>query len=393
IDGDGYVDILIDARIYDNFRGRVCLYYGGPGMDNKPDLILEGQNQGDSFGDGIACGDIDNDGYDDIIISAGGYNEKRGCAYLYWGKERKSMDTNPDKIFAEDVNIGAYFSLGYPAVYDIDNDGYRDIVLGACAYWRPGDGRGRAYLYYGSNKELMDTSADLIFTEENLRDQFGHRIACGDVDNDGFGDIVIRTIDQPRLKQQDRTYIYCGGSKSNMDAKADITIEAKFEVFNYIGSIVCIDQNRDGYDDLVFGDPGYNNRQGRAYLFHGNSRRSMDTDPDMTFEGEAVQRDYGIQVVCGDVDGDNVDDLIIGACVFGKQQVGRVYVYWGNKLSDHDPKPGRILSGENPNDGFGFGLACGDINNDGFDDLIVGALIAEANQGRAYLYYGGPRNK
>jgi hypothetical protein len=291
------------------------------------------------------------------------------------------MDANPDKIFDQEVEKGSWFSLGYPAVYDIDNDGYRDIVLGACAYWSPGNGRGRAYLYYGSTKELMDTSADLIFTEDNIRDQFGHRIACGDIDNDGFGDIVIATIDQPRRKRQDRTYIYYGGNKSNMDVKADITIEAMSEVTNYIGGVVCIDQNRDGYNDLVISDPSYNNKQGRVYLFHGNSKRSLDTEPAVAFEGEAEQNNYGIQVVYGDVDGDNVNDIAIGA-QGSKQAIGRVYVYLGKELYAANPKPQRILIGENPDDGFGFGLACGDVNNDGFDDLVVGALKAEANQGK-----------
>jgi ankyrin repeat protein len=389
VDSDGYDDILIDARKYDNYRGRVCLYYGGPDMDNKPDLILEGQNERDTFGDGIACGDIDNDGYDDIVISAGGYNEKRGCAYLYWGSDRKSMDVKPDEIFVQETEKGAFFSLGYPAIYDIDNDGYRDIVLGACAYWSPGNGRGRVFLYYGNKKDLMDTTADLIFTEENMRDQFGHRIACGDVDNDGYGDIVIGTIDYPSRKQQDRTYIYYGDSKSNMDAKADVIFEERTEATNYVGGIVCIDQNNDGYDDLVIGDPGCNKKQGRVYLFYGNSKKSLDTEPDVTFQGEVEQSDYGIQVVCGDIDGDNVNDIVIGT----RASVGRVYVYWGNELPNPNPKPGRIFTGENPNDGFGFGLACGDINNDGFDDLVIGALAAGANRGRVYLYYGGPRNK
>jgi hypothetical protein len=280
--------------------------------------------------------------------------------------------------------------LGYPAIYDIDHDGYRDIILGACAYWSPGNGKGRAYLYYGNKKELMDTSADLIFDEETLRDQFGHRIACGDFNYDGYGDIVIGTIDYRRGKQQDRTYIYYGNSKSNMDAKADNTLEAKTEFTSYIGGIACIDRNRDGYDDIVIGDPGYNDMQGRVYLFQSNSKRSPNTNPDVTFEGEVEQSYFGIQVVCGDFDGDNVKDIAIGAHGY-LNMVGKVYVYWGKELSGPNPKPGRIFTGENPTDGFGFGLACGDVNKDGFDDLVIGAPSAGANQGRVYLYYGGPK--
>jgi len=138
---------------------------------------------------------------------------------------------------------------------------------------------------------------------------------------------------------------------------------------------------------VVFGTPGYNNKQGRAYLFHGSSKRSLDADPDMVFDGEIELSTFGVQNVCGDIDGDNVDDLVIGASSY-RQDVGRVYVYWGSELDDPNPKPGRIFTGENPNAGFGSGLACGDVNNDGFDDLVIGTP-----SGRAYLYYGGPKNK
>ncbi|MFH1718217.1 MAG: ankyrin repeat domain-containing protein [Planctomycetota bacterium] len=388
VDGDGYDDILIGAPSYNNKRGRVCLFYGGPDMDNTADLILEGQNEGDQFGDGIACGDVDNDGCEDIIVAACGYSETRGCAYLYWGGDRKSMDANPDKIFVGEEEKGSQFGWGYPAVYDIDNDGYDDIIFGASHSF---DVRGRAYLYYGNKKELMDTSADLIFTAENPEYYFGNAISCGDVDNDGYGDIVIGGY----TRQGARTYLYYGGSKSDMDAKADVIFKAQSEGNDFFGcGIVCVDQNRDGYDDIIIAT-GYNNKQGRAYLFHGNSKRSLDADPDMVFDGEVEGSNYGLQEVCGDIDGDKVNDIVIGAYCY-RQQVGRVYVYWGNELAGPDPKPGRILTGENPNDQFGcFGLACGDVNNDGFDDLVIGACRykAGAKQGRAYLYYGGPRNK
>ena len=388
VNGDGYDDILIGASHYHKNRGRVYLFYGGPDVDTTADLILEGQNEGDRFGDGIACGDIDDDGYEDIVVGASGYPEKQGRAYLYWGRDRNFMDANPDKIFDGEQEKHSYFGYGQPAIYDIDNDGYDDIIVGA--YWS-GHSKGRAYLYYGNTKELMDTSADLIFTGgEKPGEQIGLGIACGDVDKDGFGDIVIGTC----LTQQGLAYLYYGDGKSNMDTRADVVFKARSDN-DYSGRpILCVDQNRDGCDDVLIGDTCYNNRRGRSYLFYGNSNRSLDTAPDKIFNGEVEGSLYGLQEVCGDIDGDKVNDLIIGA-YFYRQRVGRVYVYWGKDLSAPNPKPGTILTGENTRDYFGFGLACGDVNKDGFDDLVVGAFgyKAGAKQGRAYLYYGGPKNK
>jgi len=180
-----------------------------------------------------------------------------------------------------------------------------------------------------------------------------------------------------------------------MDAKADVIFKVKSEGNDYFGpGVVCFDQNRDGYDDIVIGGRVYHNKQGRAYLFHGNSKRSMDADPDKTFDGEVEHSNYGFQVACGDIDGDHVNDLVIGAYGSG-QWTGRVYVYWGKELAAPDPKPGRIFTGEHPKDAFGYEFACGDVNNDGFEDLVIGAYAYKAgsNQGRAYLYYGGPLKK
>ena len=383
VDGDGYDDILISALRYNNFRGRVSLFYGGPDMDTTADLILEGQNAGDRFGHGISFGDIDNDGYEDIIIGACRYGERQGRAYLYWGNDRNSMDAHPDKIFDGENEKGSAFGVS-SAVYDIDNDGYDDIILGA---------DGRAYLYFGNTRELMDTSYDLIFKQENPKYSFGYRISCGDVDNDGYGDIVIG----PWWSSHNQAYLYYGGNKSNMDAKADVIFKAQTEGNDFFGTgIVCVDQNKDGHDDIVMGAPGYNDKQSRSYLFYGNSKKSMDANPDMIFDGEVEGSLYGLREVCGDIDGDKVNDIVIGAHVY-RQRVGRVYVYWGSELAAPNPKPGRILTGENPTDYFGGGLACVDVNNDGFDDLVVGAFGYKdkdgTRQGRAYLYYGGPKKK
>jgi hypothetical protein len=298
------------------------------------------------------------------------------------------MDANPDKIFDGEAEKGSRLGVS-SAVYDIDNDGYDDITLGGS---NSNTDTGRAYLYYGNTKESMDTSYDLIFKPEDPKYSFGYTISCGDIDNDGYGDIVIGSW----WSRHGRAYLYYGANKSNMDVKADVIFNAQSESDDFFGQgIVCVDQNRDGCDDIVMGAPGYNDGQGRAYLFYGGSKRTMDADPDMTFNGEVEGSLFGCRESCyGDIDGDKVNDIIIAA-YFYRQLVGRVYVYWGKDLSAPDPKPGMILTGENPYDLFGVGSACGDVNNDGFDDLVVGAsgYKAGAIQGRAYLYYGGPRNK
>lgn len=278
IDGDGYDDIAIGAGAYNNKRGRVYLFYGGPDMDTEYDLIFEGENEGDLLGGGgISCDDIDNDGYDDIVIVACGYKENQGRAYLYWGGERSSMDTIPDKIFEGESKKGSWFGLGCsgPVIYDIDNDGYRDIIFGAYHY--PDNGSGRAYLYYGNTKQLMDASYDLIFTGEKPKDEFGFTIGCGDVDNDGYGDVIIGArFYHNRKLDQGRAYLYYGDKRSNMNSTADVIFDAESEGRYYFGQgIVCDDFNNDGYDDLVIGAHGYKagSAQGRAYLYYGGPRK------------------------------------------------------------------------------------------------------------------------
>jgi len=397
VDGDGYDDIVVGGPKYDNDRGRAYLFYGGPVIDTTCDLILEGETEGDLFGRTVSCDDIDNDGYDDILIGAYGYNNRRGRAYLYWGSERASMDANPDKVFEGKAEEGACFSLSPgPVIYDIDNDGYRDIIISDVRY--PGDYTGRVFLYYGSTKELMDTSYDLIFTSENSGDNFGIAIGCGDVDKDGYADLIIGARFHPGggLKGDciGRAYLYYGGSRSNIDAKADEIFDAESLEKNYFGQgIVCIDQNNDGFDDILIGAQGYKERQGRVYLFYGDTRANFDTVSDKVFDGEMEFSDYGFVIICGDIDGDDNSDIIIGAD-FIRQQVGRVYLYWDSELSGPSPKPGRIFTGENPGDWFSLKMACGDVNNDGYDDLVIGAkgYKAGSEQGRAYLYYGGPKN-
>jgi len=390
VDGDGYDDLLVGAHTYDKGKGRVHLYYGGPDMDTSCDMIFEGDV--DRFGISLCCGDIDNDSCADIIINAYQQKEDKSTAYLYWGGERASMDTNPDKVFAGEIG-------GRTVVYDIDNDGYRDIISGWQRY--PGNYTGRVWLYYGNTKELMDTSPDLIFDAETPKERFGSAIGCGDVDNDGYGDIVIGAAAYPNRGRRagiGRAYLYYGSSKDNMDTKVDKIFEAETKWWdNFSGAIAFIDENQDGYDDILIGARVYKERhkgrQGRTYLFYGNSRPNMDVVPDKILDGETEECDFGANIFIGDIDGDKRKDIIVQASIFRQQ--GKAYVYWGDELPATDAQPGRIITTAMAPNFTRTGLACGDMNNDGYDDLVIEAPVfkADSEKGRVYLYYGGPKNK
>jgi hypothetical protein len=99
IDGDGYTDLIVGAQSHNSSKGRAYLYYGGPnGLGRNPDAFFDGELES-NLGWSIGVGDIDNDGYDDIILSGAGYDSGRGRAYLYWGASRASMDNRADLVF------------------------------------------------------------------------------------------------------------------------------------------------------------------------------------------------------------------------------------------------------------------------------------------------------
>lgn len=316
----------------------------------------------------------------------GNIKTESGQTLLQLAQERKSIEsTVPDMIFDGEPNSA--FGSGI-ACGDVDGDGYDDIVVGGREY---NNKRGRAYLFYGGPD--MNTTCDLIFEGETEGDLFGGPVSCGDIDKDGYDDIVIGA---PYYNnQRGRVYLYWGSKRNSMDANADKVYDPESKSRHCFGMCIgCIDQNKDGFDDILIGGQMYQRGQGRVYLFYGGTRANLDIAPDKIFDGEIANSDYGWFFVCGDIDGDNQVDIVIGADRI-RNAVGRVYVYWGSELSGPSMKPGRIFTGENPREWFSNLMGCGDVNNDGFDDLIIGAYgyKAGSNQGRGYLYYGGPRKE
>ena len=291
-------------------------------MDEHADLILEGESAGGGFfGFDVRSGDVDNDGYDDVIITAPAMNSGKGRAYLYYGGD--PMDNTCDLTFdgetANDCFGRSVFVGG-----DVNGDHYPDVLVEAKLY-PGGKERGRVYLYYGGDP--MDNICDKTFTGEDNANGFGEGICIYDVDNDGFGDVVIGADLWPaRRTIQGRVYLYWGSTDMDVSADKIFTGEP-----GSILNIVCGGHfNNDKYGDILMGAWGYRNfdGRGRAHIYYGGERAQMDGIPDRTFTNDSPRSGFGMRLTVGDVNGDGYDDAIINGWEYNNEQ-GRVWIYYG----------------------------------------------------------------
>jgi ankyrin repeat protein len=324
VNGDGYDDVIIGARppaLLESHDGYVCVYYGGLDMDNSPDVVFRSPETGGEgrFGT-VVAGDIDNDGYCDVLAG----DSRRERAYLFWGGD--PMRTNAETVF-RGKNTGNYFGHRMAIGGDVNGDGYNDIIIGS----RQGSEyqQGQAYLYFGNTKEEMDADCDWLFKGETAGDNLGSAVDIFDIDNDGYGDVIIGARYAPD-NWRGRVYIYWGASDFD-GSKPGVVLECN-DISSMGEYLQCSYINDDHYGDILVGGwqyPGPPYKHGRAYLFYGNTRMAMDTDRDHIFEGEGCTDDYfGFQVGVGDVNGDGYADALVGS-PGASHNMGCAYLYYG----------------------------------------------------------------
>ncbi|MEA5626768.1 hypothetical protein [Nostoc sp. UHCC 0251] len=456
INNDGIDDLIIGASSASpngkTQAGQSYVLFGGTNVANSGTLNLSSLNGSNGFaingignfersGNSVSyAGDINNDGIDDLIIGAPtaltNNNTYIGQSYVVFGGTNvaSSGTLNLSSLNGTNGFLITTFGNGSDAG-DINGDGINDLIV-----WQ--FDLGQSYVVFGGTN--VGSSGTLNLSSPNssngflINAPFGKKV--GDINNDGIDDLIFaQFLRYPNGGEGAvQAYVVLGGTNvgssgnfnlSSLNGTNGFTINGISAVEGAGFSVSSAgDINGDGIDDLIIGAAGialngdagdfldWSTWVGQSYVVFGGANvgssgnfnvSSLDGTNGFTIKGIAGGGRSGLSVSnVGDLNNDGFDDLIIGAPNSSPNRItdsGRSYVVFGGtnvgsdgnlNLSDLNGTNGFAINGIAPGDEIGWSVSdAGDINNDGIDDLIIGALNASPNgntqAGQSYVLFGG----
>ncbi|KPK75706.1 MAG: hypothetical protein AMJ79_10150, partial [Phycisphaerae bacterium SM23_30] len=396
------------AQVFEGFEG-----IGAPGWNIRASA---------------GAGDVNNDGYDDLVVGQTSYdsfgNEIGGRILLYLGTQN-GLETQPVTIIQGTQPDGGFGKL-VAAAGDVNADGYDDVIVGApyqlVTVWKTVvnlDGtvvqvseivQGQLLLYFGGPDGLYQMPAWSRAGFESFGLIQYSVSSAGDVNNDGFDDVLVGVpaadvvqIDEPDVI----TLIRAGKAQLYLGSEDGLTENPVWTYFGnktdgLFGTAVSSlgDLNDDGFDDVIIGACNEGGEEGEwgngfVYLFLG-SAGGLSPLPDQVVAGEQKGHWLGWDAVgAGDVNNDGYPDMIAAAPWYSSDTIhypGAVYLYFGS-ADGFTQEPYFVDVPEEAMDQwFGWDLAnAGDVNADGYSDFL--ALAAKTDTqgnsvGQAFLYLG-----
>ncbi len=418
INGDGYADVLVGAWLEDASALSVGVAYVvlGPQTGDldlsSADARMYGASRDDFAGTSLAIpGDVDGDGYDDVLVGAPGVDDgasNGGAAYLVLGPVTGDfvLSSADYAFYGEGANDAA--GTAVRGVGDWDGDGGVDFLVGAYLEDSGASNAGKSYLVLSSALADDDLgNAWAAFEGELSDDQLGRTLGRGgDFDGDGLTDLLLGAPPEDTAgNAAGSAYIvlgtFTGGTLDLRYASMQITGEGDGH-FATRGLDCPGDLDNDGYDDMLIGADGEDSLWtdgGAAYIWLGGTVRGTQSLSlaNTKFVGESDLDYVGYSVAgLGDVNGDGNLDLGFGVLGddAGATDAGAAYVALGPfsagtfAMSDVYAR----LTAASANDEAGRSLApAGDFNNDGFDDILVGAPGEDyggTDAGAAFVTFG-----
>jgi len=285
----------------------------------------------------LPAGDVNGDGRPDLLVTLptfDGRYAREGAVWLFLGRTN-GLPTTPDWI-ATGGQSNAVFGFSASAAGDVNGDGYDDIVVGASRLRGNDQGAGRFSVFFGSSTGLQSKAAFQVDGSERAA-HLGEAVSGkGDLNGDGFADVAIGEPGEVQ-KASGCVRVYYGSRAGLSQNRSQTLVGAPGAAFGKSLAIVG-DVNGDGCADLAVGEPefaGAQWRDGRAYLFLG-SRSGVSSTPACVIDAGRRGGRYAITVAtAGDVDGDGLSDFLIGSPYWntGKRNGGRVDLIFGSRTS------------------------------------------------------------